>query len=76
MNFFIKVLIFKFIILLLVFQTTGARPQSYIKDVTCLVEALYFESRGESFSGQLAVATVILNRVNHPRFPIFYGEKK
>ena len=69
MNFFIKVLIFKFIILLLVFQTTGARPQSYIKDVTCLVEALYFESRGESFSGQLAVATVILNRVNHPRFP-------
>ncbi|WP_425039299.1 cell wall hydrolase [Primorskyibacter sp. S187A] len=35
----------------------------------CLAEALYFEARGESIKGQAAVAEVILNRVDHPRFP-------
>ncbi|MGX9353798.1 cell wall hydrolase [Roseobacteraceae bacterium S113] len=35
----------------------------------CLSEALYFEARGESIKGQAAVAEVILNRVDHPRFP-------
>lgn len=35
----------------------------------CLAEALYFEARGESVRGQFAVAEVILNRVDTPRFP-------
>ncbi|MDA5093515.1 cell wall hydrolase [Aliiroseovarius sp. KMU-50] len=35
----------------------------------CLTEALYFEARGESLKGQFAVAEVILNRVDHARFP-------
>lgn len=35
----------------------------------CLSEALYFEARGESLVGQLAVAEVILNRVDHRKFP-------
>ncbi|SLN30533.1 Spore cortex-lytic enzyme precursor [Roseovarius litorisediminis] len=35
----------------------------------CLSEALYFEARGESVKGQFAVAEVILNRVDSPRFP-------
>ena len=35
----------------------------------CLTEALYFEARGESHSGQLAVAEVILNRVDSKRYP-------
>ena len=35
----------------------------------CLVEALYFEARGESVRGQFAVAEVILNRVDSARFP-------
>ncbi len=35
----------------------------------CLREALYFEARGESLQGQFAVAEVILNRVDSPRFP-------
>lgn len=38
-------------------------------DLQCLTEALYFEARGESTAGQQAVAEVILNRVDHPRFP-------
>ncbi len=35
----------------------------------CLAEALYFEARGESAQGQTAVAEVILNRVDHRRWP-------
>lgn len=35
----------------------------------CLAEALYFEARGESLEGIFAVAEVILNRVDSPRYP-------
>ncbi|WP_168733042.1 cell wall hydrolase [Aliigemmobacter aestuarii] len=35
----------------------------------CLAKALYFEARGESVKGQFAVAEVILNRVQSPRYP-------
>ena len=35
----------------------------------CLSEALYFESRGEPVEGQIAVAEVILNRVDSKKFP-------
>ncbi|MGH1466890.1 MAG: cell wall hydrolase [Cognatishimia sp.] len=35
----------------------------------CLAQALYFEARGESVKGQFAVAEVILNRVDTPKFP-------
>ena len=35
----------------------------------CLAEALYFEARGEDVRGQLAVAEVILNRVDSERYP-------
>ncbi|MDS9467178.1 cell wall hydrolase [Paracoccus sp. MBLB3053] len=38
-------------------------------DLQCLSEALYFEARGEGSQGQRAVAEVILNRVDHPKFP-------
>ncbi len=35
----------------------------------CLTEALYFEARGESRQGQMAVAEVILNRVDSADYP-------
>lgn len=35
----------------------------------CLTEALYFEARGEDLRGQIAVAEVILNRVDSRRYP-------
>ncbi|MEM8879721.1 MAG: cell wall hydrolase [Pseudomonadota bacterium] len=35
----------------------------------CLTQALYFEARGETVEGQFAVAEVILNRVDDPRYP-------
>ena len=36
---------------------------------SCLTEALYFEARGETVRGMFAVAEVILNRVEDPRYP-------
>ncbi len=38
-------------------------------DWQCLTEALYFEARGESLEGLIAVAEVILNRVDSPLYP-------
>ncbi len=35
----------------------------------CLAEALYFEARGESIEGMMAVGEVILNRVRSSAFP-------
>lgn len=37
-------------------------------DMECLATAVYFESKGEPLAGQLAVAQVILNRVESGRF--------
>ena len=39
------------------------------KQWKCLTEALYFEARGESRPGQIAVAEVILNRVDSALYP-------
>lgn len=38
-------------------------------EFTCLAEALYFEARGESIKGQVAVAEVILNRRDSGLYP-------
>ncbi len=37
-------------------------------DVRCLATAVYFESKGEPIEGQLAVAQVIMNRVESGRY--------
>jgi N-acetylmuramoyl-L-alanine amidase len=38
-------------------------------ELECLAGAVYFESKGEPLSGQLAVANVIINRTTSGRFP-------
>ena len=38
-------------------------------EIVCLAEAIYFEARGELIKGQIAVAEVIMNRVNSSNFP-------
>ncbi len=52
-------------------KSKQARAETQVsqRDLQCLAEALYFEARGEGSQGQRAVAEVILNRVDHPRFP-------
>lgn len=39
------------------------------KEQRCLAEAIYFEARGETEEGQVAVAQVVLNRVKNPAYP-------
>ncbi len=48
----------------------AARDNQQVRDAEgmCLAEAVYFEARGESLDGQLAVAQVIRNRVKDKRF--------
>jgi len=66
------VYIFKtiFIIIFLSISTTAnAHGVSSKNQLNCLAKNVYFESRGESALGQIAVAWVTLNRVNSKRFP-------
>ncbi|MCB2059237.1 MAG: cell wall hydrolase [Novosphingobium sp.] len=42
------------------------------RDMHCLAGAIYFEARGESLAGQLAVGSVIVERANSGRFPDSY----
>lgn len=43
-------------------------PETVDGDMRCLAGAVYFESKGESLDGQLAVARVIINRAKSGRF--------
>lgn len=43
-------------------------PETLDEQLRCLATAVYFESRGEPLEGQLAVAQVILNRVESGRY--------
>jgi len=38
-------------------------------EATCIATAVYFEARGESLEGQMAVADVIMNRASSGRYP-------
>lgn len=42
---------------------------TFIAEANCLATNIYFEARGESLKGQLAVAMVTLNRVADESFP-------
>ena len=44
-------------------------PDTLDAETRCLAGTIYFESKGETLSGQLAVGRVVLNRVASPRFP-------
>ncbi len=44
-------------------------PKYSEKDLKLMANAVYGEARGEPYEGQVAVAAVILNRVEHPEFP-------
>lgn len=57
-------------------QETGAVnvPQGFSQnDIQLMANAVYGEARGEPYEGQVAVAAVILNRVEHADFPDTVG---
>ena len=53
--------------LLLLLASVNTHAQN--KQVECMAHAVYHEARGESATGQAAVAHVVLNRVGKPGFP-------
>jgi spore germination cell wall hydrolase CwlJ-like protein len=52
----------------LVREVRTAPEVEFDSQMACLASAVYFESKGEPLDGQLAVAQVILNRVEDGRF--------
>lgn len=44
-------------------------PGSMSSELRCLAGAIYFEARGETLEGQLAVGRVVINRARSGRFP-------
>ncbi|WP_265569563.1 cell wall hydrolase [Sphingomicrobium nitratireducens] len=54
----------------LVAEFAGGEPRD--EQMECLAKAVYFEARGESLAGQLAVGEVIANRAESRRFPATY----
>ena len=54
--------------------TTGGAGGLSSSDLTLLARCVYGESRGEPYTGQVAVAAVVLNRVRSSKFPnTIYG---
>jgi spore germination cell wall hydrolase CwlJ-like protein len=47
-------------------------PQDVSRELACLAGAIYFEAKGESLAGQLAVGRVIVARSKSGRFPASY----
>jgi hypothetical protein len=50
----------------------SVEPEELTEQLQCLAGAVYFESRGEPLKGQLAVAQVVINRSEDPRWPRSY----
>ena len=55
--------------ILLFFVMYAQSVQGKTNEIKCLAENIYFEARGESTAGKMAVALVTLNRVKDQRFP-------
>lgn len=48
------------------------QPEDMSRELNCLAGAIYFEAKGESLEGQLAVGRVIVARTKSGRFPASY----
>ena len=51
---------------------THPAPQTLDEEMRCLAGAIYFESKGESLAGQLAVGRVVIARAESGKFPSSY----
>ena len=52
--------------------SSQSAPAELSREMRCLAGAIYFEARGESLEGQLAVGRVIIQRAQSGRFPPSY----
>jgi len=58
-------IIITLLVIMIIFYVRPAKAD----EQACLAEAIYFEARSETFTAQLAVANVILERVRDDRYP-------
>lgn len=64
------VLVFFFFCLGLTLCSGNPQANEIPEDIKCLATTVYHEARGESYNGKIAVAKVVMNRVNNKdRFP-------
>ena len=47
----------------------GSMPSATESNIYLLARIISAEARGETYTGQVAVGSVILNRIKHPSFP-------
>ena len=50
-------------------STVAAVAEIDVDEMHCLAKNIYFEARGESLRGKIAVANVTMNRVEDPNYP-------
>ena len=66
-------IIYKTIAVLLLLGSFGTLKSGMIdvqaQEIECLAQNLYYEARGESTKGQIAVGMVTMNRVKSPGYP-------
>ncbi len=65
----ISILTMTVIFSLAVFEIPSIRVYAASSDLQLMARAVNGEARGEPYTGQVAVAAVILNRVKHSSFP-------
>jgi len=66
---FIKSIIQFFMLLAVTATAYADKAKDDVKQIKCLAQNIYFESRGESMEGQFAVAAVTMNRVKSKKYP-------
>lgn len=66
---FISIITMCAVITVSILYYPSVRVYAQTSDLQLLARAVNGEARGEPYTGQVAVAAVILNRVNHSSFP-------
>ena len=56
-------------LLMTMLMSTGPVSDDRLNETYCMAQNIYYEARGESLKGKQAVGNVVLNRVDHHKYP-------
>ena len=56
-------------ILMGMLMSNGPVDNTTVEETYCMAQNIYYEARGESLKGKQAVGNVVLNRVDHEKYP-------
>ena len=57
------------VVMCMIWSEAAASDEWIQDELECLAKNIYFEARGESLTGKIAVANVTMNRVKHHKYP-------